>query len=198
MSPDEKERFVVMMQAICAVHRVEPTEALLRGYWMSLEDVQLKDFVVGARRAIRDCTFLPKPAELRKLCGEITAELRAVIAFDYVRRAIASPGTYVSVQFDDPTIHAVVRSLGGWPALGKLSVDEFEKWTRAEFLRLYQAYAGNPPAELPDYLPGISETINAATGLAASQPVLIRTLEPVAIGAVSRETSTARELSGGE
>lgn len=170
-------RFATLMSTVCAAHRVEATEALLEAYWIALQGVSDDAFAIGAARAVRDCRWMPKPIELRELCGEETAEMRAVLAFEHVRRALFSPGTYASVRFDDPAITATIRALGGWVKLGQQSEDEFQKWTRKEFFRLYEAYSSSaaPLAGERDYLAGIAETTNAAAGREVAEPVLIRT-----------------------
>ena len=46
------------------------------------------------------------------------------------------------LTFDDVTITACVRSLGGWERLCNVPDDQFETWIKKEFLDLYAALAG--------------------------------------------------------
>lgn len=173
---NDRKRFVVIMQALCAAHRVEPSEALLEAYWIGLSDLDAVDFEAGARRALRECVHMPKPRDLRDLSGVMTAESRALSAFDHVSRALGSIGTGRSVRFDDPVIHRVVRMLGGWVKLGQQDSEEFGKWTRKDFIKLYQAFEATPVDDQDlDYLPGHHETANAAAGHQVEPPVLVET-----------------------
>ena len=52
--------------------------------------------------------------------------------------AIREVGYYNTVAFDDPAITATVRNLGGWLRLCEMEVEEFEKWLRPNFERVYK------------------------------------------------------------
>lgn len=169
----DRRRFAVLMQAVCAAHRVEPTEALLEAYWLAGDGVADEDFARAAHRAIRDRVHMPKPAEMRELAGVETAALRAVRAFESLRAALSRFGVYRSVRFADPRIHATVRALGGWVSLGQQDAEEFQKWTRREFIRVYEALEGQRLDGTPDHLPGLDETHNLARGFPVPTPVLV-------------------------
>jgi hypothetical protein len=69
MRPSEREKFAVGLRALGAVFRTEVTEALIEGYWLGLDDVELTPLGQAMRRAIRECKFMPSPAELREFAG---------------------------------------------------------------------------------------------------------------------------------
>lgn len=66
---------VGLVQALAAVFRVDPTEALLTGYWLGLSDLPLPVVSAGVQRALRECQFMPSVAELRKLAGHGKREI---------------------------------------------------------------------------------------------------------------------------
>lgn len=202
MTGSDRERFVSVLEALCASFRVEPSEALLEGYWLGLSDLALADVQRAAVRAIRECQHMPRPVELRKLTGEMGAEGRAVRAWSALKGAIAAHGAYRSVDFDDPLVNATVRNLGGWPRLCATATEEFEKWTRKDFERIYSSLMQHGASEEQVmYLPGITETENGArgyeaepprrvlTGLPAHRDGLIQRLPGVARGALRAVSS---------
>lgn len=157
----DHERFVVLFEALCATFRVKVSEALLEGYWLGLEDIETRDFERAIARAIREKPeHMPRPAELRRLSGEQSAEERAVLAWATVRAAIGSVGTYRSISFVDPAINAAIRAMGGWTALGALAGDAFDTWAQKDFVRQYVAWVGllrDSNVEQARALPGRSE-----------------------------------------
>lgn len=51
-----------------------PTPAQIEGYRMGLEDIPLPLFEEAVRAAMKDCRFMPKPAELRDLAADAAKE----------------------------------------------------------------------------------------------------------------------------
>lgn len=156
-----QQRFGVLFQALCATFNVEPSEAMAEGYWLGCSDLEQTDFQRGVSRAIRECTFMPKPAELRRLSGEQTEDERAVLAWSTVKDAIQAHGAYRSIEFTDPAINAALRAMGGWPRLCGLEGDAFHTWAEKEFRRQYSAWTNMEPGEQGRSLPGVQELQNA-------------------------------------
>ena len=86
---------------------------------------------------------MPTPAELRERAGEENARARAIKAWMAVEQSAGAIGSYKSVCFEDATINAVIRGMGGWPVLLAKTGDEFDKWARQDFLKAYESLAGN-------------------------------------------------------
>jgi hypothetical protein len=84
--------------------------------------------------------FMPVPAELRELAGELRDDDRAIVAWDAVKKALSMHAYYYSVDFDDRAINAAVWHLGGWERLDELFEEQEEHWIRQEFVRAYAAY----------------------------------------------------------
>ena len=144
MGPKDRKGFRELIEALAAAFNAEVSEALFTGYWMGLQDLQLSDLRRAGADAIRDCQFMPKPAELRELAGagKMSHEDRAVIAWDSVCRAVERHGYYETVQFDDPVTTATLRSLWHtWVGVDNAFEQDQEKWLRKEFTRVYCAFS---------------------------------------------------------
>lgn len=72
-----------------------------------------------------------------------------------VYRAIKAHGSWVTVCFDDPAIHAAIASMGGWIKLCSKSEDDMQ-FAQKDFVRLYAAAAKSPVLldSAPRYLLG--------------------------------------------
>jgi hypothetical protein len=145
--------------ALFATFDREPTDDLVRGYMMGLSGMTVEQIQTAVRRSIMELKFLPKPAELRELGGaEKHGEARAMAAWMDVLKALRK-GPYCHINFQDALCNAVVRNMGGWPSFcSRFSDAESEKWTRLEFIKCYQAYAGTcVNGEAIEPLKGISQ-----------------------------------------
>ncbi|MDD5643667.1 MAG: DUF6475 domain-containing protein, partial [Syntrophales bacterium] len=102
---------------------------------------------------------LPTVAEIREAAnsqGE-SIESRIAIAWDKLQYALEHHGFYDSVKFDDPIIHHILTSLGGWRKWsGAVTTDEM-KWVRKDFEALFRAYASQPLPPPVEYFPGEQE-----------------------------------------
>lgn len=150
-----------LVMALAATFRVEPSGPLKLGYWLGLRDLELSKIQAAVARAMISCRFMPTPREIRDLAGEVTVEQKAVLAWAAVKRAIRQHGSYRSVDFDDPTVNAAVRSLGGWPRVCGTESEELDKWTSKEFQRLYRELSGlQLNGDMTRYLLGVFEGSN--------------------------------------
>lgn len=134
------------MAALGMVLGAEPTPALTEAYWQALRDLPIEAVETAARRAMGECRFFPKPAELRELAGGQTPALRAAEAFSHARKAISAHGRNRSVDFDDPIIPAVIRALRGtWLGWCNSHSEDLDTFLQRDFVRLYVEYAKSPP-----------------------------------------------------
>lgn len=140
MQPKDKKQFTEAMQALAATYQREATKALLTGYWMGLSDMPLDAFQKAVATALHSLKFMPSPAELRELGGEMRLEDRAIIAFSAFDKAVTKHGYYTTVTFDDPAINATVRTLGGWEAVCDTPLDQWNSFFRKRFLDTYCAH----------------------------------------------------------
>ena len=114
-------------------------------YYLALRDLSKEEFLNGFIRMIRDreYTNFPSIAEIRKYglwLKEEDVEVRIHIAKEKLKQAIKVFGAYQSVAFDDPNIHAVIDSLGGWVKVCMMKEEELEKFITFEFRKIYKVY----------------------------------------------------------
>ena len=114
-------------------------------YFLALKDLSREEFMNGFIRLLKDreYTNFPSIAEIRKYSlwlKEEDIETRIHIAKEKLKYAIKIFGAYQSVAFDDPNIHAVIDSLGGWIKVCTMGEEELEKFITFEFKKVYKAY----------------------------------------------------------
>lgn len=141
MEANELRERQELIAALVMTFGKEPSAPQLLGYTMALDDITTPDLKRAVGRAMRECKFLPVPAELRELAGVVTGTQRAALAFDAFASAVSNHGYAASVSFDDPIINATVRNLGGWERCCNVGADpdteQFEKWLRQKFEQVY-------------------------------------------------------------
>ena len=181
---DDAVRFRNLMIGLASTFNREADKGFMVGYEMALEDLPIEDIASGVGRAIRECEFMPTGARLRSLSGVIAIEDRAAVAWGCLKKAVALHGAYASIEFDDTAITASIRNLGGWERVCEVSSgDEFDKWLRKEFERVYVNFCRNGFGEaMAQPLIGICDRSNSAEGYVAhiAKPKLIETgLKPL-------------------
>lgn len=162
----ENVNFMMGMDMIQEVNRVtkgisavELTPEQLNIYKVLLDDIPDEKFVAGIKTMLRERPYanIPSPGDIRKYCMETREEdldIRVAIARNKIKKAMNSVGTYVTVAFDDPIIHLVIRDFGGWIKLGMKDIEEFENLLKWDFPKLYKAYATRKNADIPLMLEG--------------------------------------------
>lgn len=174
MQASDVKAFRAAITALAVTFGKEATEELFDAYMFGLSDIGIEAIKSAAVAAIKQCEFMPKPVELRRLAGEQTHEQRAIAAWGDVLRAVPR-GAYKHIDFGDPLINATVRNLGGWPTfVGRFTDEESEKWVRLEFLKAYQAFASSGvDGEACEPLPGLSQQTSVGGQLCAPVPLRI-------------------------
>ena len=114
-------------------------------YFLALKDLSREEFQTGFIRIVKDreYTNFPSIAEIRKYSlwlKEQDVETRIHIAKEKLKAAIKVYGAYRTVGFDDPNIHAVIDSLGGWIQICTMNAADLDKFITFEFKKVYRAY----------------------------------------------------------
>lgn len=153
MQPDDAERLFAALDAAAEVTGKDLTPEGKEMYYRALEDQLVEDVERAVYRHLRDPdagAFMPKPGDLlRNIDGD--SESAALSAWHKVTTALARVGTWESVVFDDPAIHACVEEMGGWMELGRRVTEKEEPFFRQQFVKLYRAKRHDPgryPAKL--------------------------------------------------
>ena len=175
MHPNDREAFVSTLTQAMAYYGKECSPFVVGIFWdglsrFGLDEVQ-RAFGIHANDPDRG-QFAPKIADITRLLEGSTAT-QGMRAWAVVERALRSVGSYQTVVFDDPLIHAVISDMGGWIKLCQTPADELPFRAR-DFERAYSAFKHR--REMPPYpakLIGIAEADNAAAGFKVAPPVLI-------------------------
>ena len=137
MEIKDKDKFAVLMAALHETFGIEATKPRLNGYWFGLSDLTIAEVQTAVEQAMRTCERLPVPGQLRQLSSGGSGEALALEAWLHVQKAMPL-GSYKHIDFADGTINAVIRHLGGWPAMfDQCATTDQEKWYRHEFLKTY-------------------------------------------------------------
>lgn len=179
MQQNDFELFSETVENVYSFYGKDCSTFALDVWWQSLKPYDL----AAVRDAFgRHCVnpdngqFLPKPADVVKMMGGTTLD-SAISAWTKVDHAVQSVGTYATVVFDDPLIHAVLSDMGGWPQLGQKTVDEWP-FVAKEFQTRYRSYKVRN--EIPVYPPrliGIFDMENSPRGFEYQDAVLIGNFE---------------------
>lgn len=131
MQRSDEHGFAQLLAALATVFDKELGEELVGVYFKALEDMPLEDLATATKRAIRECKFFPRPAELRELAGTglSSAEVYARVVAVLRRSPLRLPRDL------EPFDALVIASLGG-PAvltmdaglLRKLVDDRTAEW----------------------------------------------------------------------
>lgn len=176
MVSNDAGKFAELITALATSFNREADRPMLMGYRMGLEDLPIEDIARAVARAMKDCRFMPTPAELRELAGVVNLKQRAILAWDALDAAVVAHGYYRSVDFDDRVINAAVRNLGGWKAVCDKPLEEYQTFFRKEFERVYLALCQTGvSAEQSAALTGQFAAVNGPAGHAVADPVRIET-----------------------
>jgi len=74
MSTDDHARFGELLALLGEVFNEPVTPARVAGYWLALEDVPFADVHAGVERALKECRFFPKPADIRTLGAAVPVD----------------------------------------------------------------------------------------------------------------------------
>ncbi|MDQ2139568.1 DUF6475 domain-containing protein [Alcaligenaceae bacterium B3P038] len=175
MQEKDKARFSSLIGNVYAFYRQDISEFAIGVWWQAGKPFEY-DEVADALN--RHCVnpdngqFMPKPADVVKMLQGSTKD-GALIAWSKVDKAVRQVGTYNSVAFDDPIIHAVIQDMGGWVAFGAKDEKEWP-FVRNEFENRYRGYRmRNDTGDYPHLLVGIADAQNSQRGFACQEPVLI-------------------------
>lgn len=169
MNDKDKKHFGELMAMLGEVFQKEISKPLLRIYFLSLQDFNIREIekavskIIGTRKITGT---IPLPAEIREAaCGSL--DDRAQIAWTALLWAIEHVGHMASVQFEDPIIHDTVRAMGGWIRVCSADGDVYNEewhtknlqWRRKDFIGMYKSMAEQDGKLLP-YLIGMQEAEN--------------------------------------
>lgn len=114
MREDEQAAVAEQLTMVAAVLGVELTDVQLKGYLLALRDLSGAAVLAACERATRECTFFPKPAELRTLAGDGAPDVGLVEGL--IVAHLRKPGVVPKAP-TDPFLALVCERLGGMRAV---------------------------------------------------------------------------------
>ncbi len=156
---DLKKEILKQVLILAEAFGLPINDARQRIYVDALSDLPLEQIEAAVLNIIKTRTFagnLPTVAEIRESAGtgHELMETRIAIAWDKLLYALERHGTDETVIFDDPLIHHILKSWGGWIEWGNGLLTKDVKWVRKDFDALYRAYSfaqlGPPPPCIGD------------------------------------------------
>lgn len=181
---ERKQELVQLVTVLCEAYGRTATAATFAAYELGLEGIDLPAIKAAVTQSLRRGKFMPSPAELREMSGELKPEDRAQRAWLAVGQAMHEHGGYRTVTFDDVVINAAVRSVGGWERICETDPKEFESHTRREFLKAYASLCiAGVGEEQAAPLIGIFDRMNAVKGHAPQEVRIVETGLPPVPGA---------------
>ncbi len=177
MRESEKGKFLEIFSAVCLAHGKEITKPLIELYWRILCEYNFSDVSDAFERNLKNTEngqFFPKPSDIiREIEGD--EDLKAVEAWDKAVKAISQYGSYRTVVFDDPCIHAAIDRLGGWQKFC-MHTEKERPFIEKEFSRSYKVYLKAKYFEYSRKLIGYHEqedSLNPHPKNTGMEPVLI-------------------------
>jgi len=168
----------------------KPSTATFAAYELGLEGIGIDAITGAVATSLRTSKYMPTPAELRELSGELKGTDRAVKAWLAFEKAVARIGGYKTVSFDDPVINATVRSVGGWQHCCTMTCNEFDTFLRKKFIDAYESlYRSGVGEEEAAPLRGEFDQANARLGYEPQQVVLVPTGLPAPLNAPRIQTT---------
>ncbi len=161
-----------MMRLVSEQYGKPMSPELIRLYFDALSHLSIEAVSAALNKHVRNTDtgqFMPKIADIIRAC-EGRSEDVAYAALIEMQNAMQRHGTYVSVKFSDPIIMAVVRDMGGWPALGQWDAEEWMQFGSKDFVKRYRIYKERGMWDAPEYLCGVFESHPNGT---FEKPVLI-------------------------
>lgn len=167
-----KKLFKEFMVGMGEMFEKEISNILSNLYWKAIEPFTDEQCRGAFNKAITQCKFFPKIADLVELMGGGAGKLEdiAQVQADLVIKAIRHIGGYQSVDFRDPVTKAVIVScFGGWIKMCEELKEVDEKWYRKDFVKFYQAYS-RQNIKNTTHLSGLHETENYVLGYIEDTP----------------------------
>ena len=132
------------------------TESTVEAWAIALSGLSIDQVRTGVTRAMSECEQLPAPVVVRRFATG-ASEQEANRAWEIAVQAVSKVGYVKGVNFEDSTINATIRAMGGWPSFCLSFERESEVWIRKRFLDVYASWVRRVDAESGAPLHGAGE-----------------------------------------
>ena len=136
-----RENFTAAMISLQKYFGKSIEDAIIGLYWENLQQYTDEVFAHALIKIFHNfhpSSTVPFPliADFMEAIGD-TAENRANLAVMAVKRAAESIGSYRSVDFGDPALHATINRFGGWPEIANWANHGKWEFQEKNFMRAY-------------------------------------------------------------
>ncbi|MHB1287354.1 MAG: DUF6475 domain-containing protein [Leptospirales bacterium] len=185
---------IKVMQPVSELYGKNLTSEVLNLWFGLLNSYSIENIQNAFSLYLQTESRMPLPADILKILRGSEEDL-ALAALIKVEKAMSRYGSYSTVVFDDPIIHAVIDELGGWIKCCHVTDRELTWWEKdfRERYRHHLRYGSGIPTDVPSRLLGILDENNLPLGEQPQKPTVIGDYEK-AIGWVSK-LSTPDSLS---
>lgn len=166
MIDSEKGKFGELLKATMDVYGKETSVGMVQVWWEALKRFEYAEVRRSLSQHLQNVDsgqFAPRPADIIRVIEGGGSEGRALGAWTKVLEAVRRVGSWRSVVFDDPLIHAAIEDMGGWVALCAMTEDE-APFKGNEFQKRYRALIHNRPSSYPARLIGYADGGNRMGG----------------------------------
>lgn len=175
MTGADFEPFRRMLALVAEQYGKPMSPDLIRLYFDALRHYELQAVRVALNAHVGNPDvgqFMPKVADIVRALDGTNAD-SALLAWAKVEQAVKHVGSYSTVVFDEPIIHAIIADMGGWIDLCATQDKEWP-FKGNEFVRRYRGYREKVAAlQYPKLLHGRFDLENLAKGYSAQSPVLV-------------------------
>lgn len=161
MTPDNLEQFSNLLDMLCTAFDKQASEKLTDVYFAGLSDLTIDAVEYACKRAVHECKFFPKIAELREMCAGSLQD-HAEMAWRTFCRLCVDESHYPSLQVYDPALAFAIRQFGGWIEAARRMNEASPEMARAyenQFKTSYKLGLNHADAK-PEYFAGFYEAQN--------------------------------------
>jgi hypothetical protein len=192
MNASERVEFAELVSSVMAYYKQETSPFVVDIWWQACQHYEFEQVRKALTKHATDPErgqFAPKVADIvRQLSGTPTDKAQQAWAKAYA--AIGRAGPWQDVVFDDPVIHSVIDTMGGWVKFANVSMDELS-YTQHRFMESYRVFFKNPREEYPKVLRGARSPDDEydRKGLALPAPIVIGIPEIAALVMAGKQIS---------
>lgn len=114
MNADDRAGFLKGLCHVAAIFDTEMPEARIEGYFAALKDLPLWLVEDAFDRAVQNCRFFPRPAELRAMVTEKPDAGALIASLQLAMRKYGTTPGFNPAPHLPPLLNMLIERLGGW------------------------------------------------------------------------------------
>lgn len=199
MRNEDHPKFAALIADALGFWKQDISEFGLSVWWQGCKNYSLEDVSKALSQHATDPDrgqFAPKVADIVRILGGTKSD-RSLLEWGRVHAAMSDVGAYQDVDFGDPSTHAAIRDMGGWPKLCRTETDQLS-YLQHRFCELYKAYDGREGVHTALRGDRSPDDVYAKRGLPAPKPVVIPGANPASRQTNQLQNIAVKALTGGD